>query len=639
MTPEKLKELMNKPLVATGSVSLVAAAATDNGKPDNGNKRMEILAYTGGLIMVDKWSLPVGINLAGLTWSAETALPILCQHNTHSLDAICGQAERIRVDGANLVIEGRFMPVMEDAKKVLELVKAGYRFQASVGVSPSDVLYIDEGESVMLNSAEVFGPCYIVRAGKLNEVSIVPLGADGSTQTAIAAAASTTTKEVTEMTPEEKKSVKAAAPDTATVEAAQTAERDRVASVIAACKGHEDIMAQAVKEGWNAEKAELACLKAEKADAEKAKKEADIKAARPSAPAIIDLKAAAPHDAKTIVAAACMGAAMSDKNIEAHCKGVDLDAAHDLGIRRLSDVFAAFGISYRPGDDVGMTKALRAAFSSADIPNVLSNVAHKFVLAGFGSAGEYWRVVSRAIPVSDFKQVKGVRLVMSGLLKSLAKGGELQHVDLSDEARNIQAATKGSIVGITREDLINDDLGVLALIPEHFGLMAGRTINTDVFGAISTTGSDYGATATGALNLDNVAAAYAKAMTIKDGEGNPLGLMPNILLCSPTNYITARGIYQSETITGASSKTARDNVMRGVLNPVTAPYLPATGTAYWLFNEAFPLVDVAFLGGRQTPVVETANVDFNQLGIQMRCYFDYGASKGETKAALYSTGA
>ena len=77
--------------------------------------------------------------------------------------------------------------------------------------------------------------------------------------------------------------------------------------------------------------------------------------------------------------------------------------------------------------------------------------------------------------------------------------------------------------------------------------------------------------------------------------------------------------------------------MRNLLTPITAPYL--SGTAYWLFSSAFPLVDVAFLGGRQTPVVETANADFNQLGIQMRCYFDYGPSKGETKAALYSTGA
>lgn len=635
--PDDIEKLKSKPILATGVVTLTAAAG-EGGKPDEGgNKRMEILAYTGGLIDVG-WGRPVGINLAGLTWSDETALPILCQHRTRSIDGICGQASRVRVDGSNLRIEGEFMPVMDDAKKILALAKAGYKFQASVGVTPDDVLYIDEGEATLLNGAEVSGPCYLVRAGSLKEVSIVPLGADGATQTAIAAAASTTTETKEGDMPETNKTVEAAKLDTATVEAAaQNAERERAASVIAACKGHDDIMAQAVKEGWNAERAELACLKAEKAEAEKAKKEAELKAERPGAPAIIDLKASAPHDAKTVVAAACMGAAMSDAKVEATCKGVDLDAAHDLGIRRLSDVFAAFGYTYRPGDDTETTRALRAAFSTADIPNVLSNVAHKFVLAGFGEAGEYWRAVSRAIPVSDFKQVKGVRLVMSGLLKSLAKGGELQHVSLSDEARNIQAATKGSIVGITREDLINDDLGVLAFIPERFGMMAGRTINTDVFAAISTTASDYGANTSGAMGLDSLAAAYARAMGIKDADGNPLGPMPTTILCSPSNYITARGIYQSETITGASSKTARDNVMRNLLRPITAPYL--SGTAYWLFNESFPLVDVAFLGGRQTPVVETANADFNQLGIQMRCYFDYGASKGETKAALYSTGA
>jgi hypothetical protein len=50
-------------------------------------------------------------------------------------------------------------------------------------------------------------------------------------------------------------------------------------------------------------------------------------------------------------------------------------------------------------------------------------------------------------------------------------------------------------------------------------------------------------------------------------------------------------------------------------------------------------VDVAFLNGNQAPVVETANADFHQLGIEMRCYFDYGASAGEFKAAVYSTGA
>lgn len=341
---------------------------------------------------------------------------------------------------------------------------------------------------------------------------------------------------------------------------------------------------------------------------------------------------------KTVAAAACMGAAMPDKTIEALFKGVDLNAAHDLHVTRISDIFAACGYPYRPGNDSDMMKSVRAAFSGSALPNVLSDVVQKFVLAGFGAVGEDWRLVSRAVPVKDFKAVKGVRLVMGGLLKSLGKGGELQHVDLSDDGRALKAATKGSIVGITREDLINDDLSVLSLVPERFGQMSGRTINKDVFGKISTTASDYGANTSGALSLDTLATAYALALAIKDSDGNPLGAIPNRILCSPSNFLTAKAIYQSEHIvSGASSKTPRDNVMRNILAPVTSPFL--LGTDYWLFNDAFPLVDVAFLNGRQTPVVETADADFHRLGIEMRCYFDYGAFAGDAKAAVYSTGA
>ncbi|MBP5545182.1 MAG: Mu-like prophage major head subunit gpT family protein [Kiritimatiellae bacterium] len=624
--PESIAELLKKSITATGTVALVAAQG--DGAAANGNKKMTITAYNGGLMDVG-WGMPVGIDLAGLKWRDDAAIPIMCLHKTYTIDAICGQATKIAHNGKTLTIDADFMPVSEDAKKVHELAKAGFKFQASVGVSPSDVLYVGKKESYNLNGAEVKGECYIVRAGTLHEVSIVPLGADGSTQTAIAAAANQG-KEGT--MPEKKNTSVEANADTATMEAAQTAERERVASVIAACKGHEDIMAQAVKEGWTAEKAELACLRAEKAEAEKAK----IEAGR--APSVIDLRAAAPRDAKTVVAAACMGAAMPEAKVEATCKGVDLDAAHDLGITRMSDIFAAFGFDYRPGDIAGMEKAIRAAFSSADIPNVLSNVAHKFVLAGFGAVGDEWRRISRAVPVVDFKAVKGVRLVMGGLLKSLSKGGELQHVDLSDEARSVQAATKGSIVGITREDLINDDLGVLALIPERFGQMAGRTINKDVFGSLSTTGSDYGANTSGALAVGTLATAYGLALAIKDDNGDPIGAIPNRILCSPSNYVTARNIYQSEfVVSGASGKTPANNEMRGLLEAITSPFL--SGTKYWLFNDAFPLVDVAFLNGNQAPVVETANADFHQLGIEMRCYFDYGASAGELKAAVYSTGA
>ena len=626
--PTDIEELKKKPITATGTVALVAAKDAEGKPVEGGNKSMTINAYNGGLMNVG-WGIPVGIELDGVTWREDNAIPILCLHDSYDIDAICGQAKKIRCEGTSLIVDAEFMPVSETAKKVHELAKAGFKFQASVGISPSNVLYIDKDTKAMLNGTEVEGECYIVRAGVLNEVSIVPLGADNSTATAIAAASQT--RKEPEMATETKKEVEAAKPaETITVEAALKAERDRVASISKACEGHSDIMAKAVKEGWTAEKAELECLRAEKAKA--------VQDARPDAPSIIDLRAAAPKDVKTVTAAACMGAAMDDKTVEAQFKGVDLDAAHDLGVNRLSDVFAAFGITYRPGDNASMTKAIKAAFSTADIPNVLSNVAHKFVLAGFGSVGEDWRKVSRAIPVTDFKAVKGVRLVMGGVLQPLAKGGELKHVSLSDESRDLAAATKGSIVGITREDLINDDLGVLSMIPERFGQMAGRTINKDVFGAISRTAGDYGANTSGALNVANLATAYQLALGITDSNGDYLGAMPNVILASPSNYLSALNIYQSEQVTGTSSEKGKNNVMRGLLAPITSQFL-GSGTAYWLFNSAFPLVDVAFLNGRTTPVVETAEADFNQLGIQMRCYFDYGAAAGELKAAVYSTGA
>lgn len=623
--PTDIEELKKKTITATGTVALVAEKDAEGKPVEGGNKAMTINAYNGGLMNVG-WGIPVGIELAGVSWREDNAIPILCLHDSHDIDAICGQAKKVKCEGSSLIVDAEFMPVSDTAKKVHELAKAGFKFQASVGISPSDVLYIDKDTKAILNGTEVDGECYIVRAGVLNEVSIVPLGADGTTATNISAATQKG-KEPIMATPEKK--IEAEKPEI-TVEAAQNAERERVASVINACKGHEDIMAKAVKEGWTAEKAELECLRAEKAKA--------VQDARPEAPSIIDLKAAAPKDAKTVTAAACMGAAMADKTVEAQFKDVDLDAAHDLGVNRLSDIFAAFGITYRPGDNASMTKAIKAAFSTVDIPNVLSNVAHKFVLAGFGAVGEDWRKVSRAVPVTDFKEVKGVRLVMGGVLKPLSKGGELQHVSLSDESRDLAAATKGSIVCITREDLINDDLGVFSMIPERFGQMAGRTINKDVFGAISRTAGDYGANTSGALNVANLATAYQLALGITDSNGDYLGAMPNVILASPSNYLSAMNIYQSEQVTGTSIEKGKNNVMRGLLAPITSQFL-GSGTAYWLFNSAFPLVDVAFLNGRTTPVVDTAEADFNQLGIQMRCYFDYGAAAGELKAAVYSTGA
>ena len=49
-------------------------------------------------------------------------------------------------------------------------------------------------------------------------------------------------------------------------------------------------------------------------------------------------------------------------------------------------------------------------------------------------------------------------------------------------------------------------------------------------------------------------------------------------------------------------------------------------------------MQACFLNGNEAPVIETAQADFNTLGISMRCYYDYGVAFGDPKAAVRSTG-
>ena len=51
-----------------------------------------------------------------------------------------------------------------------------------------------------------------------------------------------------------------------------------------------------------------------------------------------------------------------------------------------------------------------------------------------------------------------------------------------------------------------------------------------------------------------------------------------------------------------------------------------------------PMV-VSFLNGQQSPVVESADADFNVLGIQFRGYHDFGVDKAEYVSGVKSKGA
>ena len=46
------------------------------------------------------------------------------------------------------------------------------------------------------------------------------------------------------------------------------------------------------------------------------------------------------------------------------------------------------------------------------------------------------------------------------------------------------------------------------------------------------------------------------------------------------------------------------------------------------------VIEVCFLGGREMPIVETADADFDQLGIKIRAYHDFGVTKQEYRGGM-----
>jgi len=631
----------SKPLIATVPCKILAA------KDAEGNAKLpaiEIEAYNGGIMNVGYWG-PVAINLDGLT--AGESVPILYSHNTQSVEAILGQTTAIANDKKTLKVSGVVMSDSATAKDVKTLSANGFKFQASVGISPEKYSEVEAGVVVDVNGQSLTGPFTLIDAGKFNEVSVVPMGADGSTSAKIAAeqkrAINAQNEEgVIMKVDKDGKPIEAAEgdgqPTAESIRAAAVVEQVRISDVSKVAKDHPEIAAQAMKDGWGKDATELAVVKAELA-AEKKRGE------RPDVPNVVGF---GNKEVTSDILAAAVSMRAGLKNAEKTYGAETCQKGVDLKLHSFTDLIRA-GLA-ASGNQLTATRHetrdfLQAAFSTRDIANVLSNVANKFINEGYGMVEQTWREVAAVRPVVDFKANTGVRMTMSNLLKNLGPGGEIQHGGLSDEARTVQADTKALMIGVSRKDIINDDLGVLSDIPRRLGYAAARTFNTDFWTAFEAAvaaafTSDHKNTTTGALTITTLAAAEKLFLGLTDQDGNPLGTEASTLLCGSTAYTSAREIFASTVVTnGTTSKVSNANIYANMFKPAFSRYL--TAAPWYLVSNpmGIPLMEASFLNGREEPFVETADADFNMLGVQMRCYYDYGADFAEWRAGVRSTGA
>ena len=658
----------------TGTLSIESAASAEQPR----NRRFTMLAYTGGAMRIAGFSYPVVVDLSGLDLS-RASWPIFVGHN-QDIDDLLGQTDRVEVVGSSLIASGEVIGTSPRVQRVVEAHDRGFRWQASIGAAVLAREFVPEGRSINVNGSAFSGPVLVARRAELGEISFVFVGADRNTSATIAANQAAKENSVMDENISTNQAVEAAtegaaaqattgtdagapaiqaaasgndsitADPVADMRARAAAEQLRIAAVRKVCGDkHCEIAAKAISEGWDVTRTELEVLRAD----------------RPKAPA-----AHVPDNSMTgnVLEAACMmtGGAKSDAVVSAYgekaVEAADKRFRGGIGLQELL-LEAAWangydGRNFRDSRSVlrfAFGHSLQAGWSSIDVGGILSNVANKFLLEGFFSVERVWRNICAVRNVQDFKTVTSYRLIGRDQYEIVAPGGEIKHGTLGEESYTNKADTYGLMLSIDRRDIINDDLGAITTVPRKLGRGSGLKIN-DVFWSTFLNNAAFFAAGnnnylTGAdtvLGIDGLSKAEVTFLDQIDGDGKPIGVMPAVLLLPTALSATGTMLYKSLEIrdTTASTKYPVANPHQGKFRVEVSRYLSNsqyTGNSskawYLLADPAdLPVIEVAFLNGQESPTIETAEADFNVLGIQMRGYHDFGASLQDPRGGIRSKG-
>jgi len=639
------------PLTLTCAMQIEAADGPD-GKV--ALPRFSMVAYTGGPMRVAGWRHPVIVDLNGLYIPSQNR-PIRLGHDaSHGV----GHTDAIKVQGNQLIAAGIVSRDTSAAKEIVASSRNGFPWQASIGASVEDAEFVKENQKAIVNGHEVTGPVNIIRKSVLGEISFVDLGADGRTSANVAAMAQE--GNVTVENDAGKESVQAGnnepsilpgqQPDVAArIRAEASAELSRISAIRKICNGQNaEIEAQAIREGWDATRCELQVLRDN----------------RPKAPSIITAQDSG-VTANMLEAACVLSAKLDDAQEQYDEKTLDAAQKRFRGGINLQELFleAAWangyaGRNFRDSREVmrfAFARNVQAGLSPIDIGGILSNVANKFLLDGFFSVERTWRNICAVRNVSDFKTVTSYRLVGKDQYEKVAPGGELKHGTLGEEKYTNKADTYGLILSLDRRDLINDDLGAITQVPRKLGRGSGLKIN-DVFWTVflnnaaffSVGNKNFLAGVDTALSIDGLTKAEVAFMDQVDTDNKPIGVMPAIMLVPTALSAFATQLYKSLELrdTTANTKFPVANPHQGKFRTEVSRYLSNaqyggnSAKAWYLLSDPndLPVIEVAFLNGQESPTIETAEADFNVLGVQMRGYHDFGVALQDPRGGIKSKG-
>jgi HK97 family phage prohead protease len=306
------------------------------------------------------------------------------------------------------------------------------------------------------------------------------------------------------------------------------------------------------------------------------------------------------------------------------------------------------GLKANFGDN--MELARQAINSTSTFPAIMANLANKSVMVGFNEAETTYQIWAGKGSNRDFKEAARVALSEAGNLELVPEGGQFQQDFLGEASARTKVATYGKLFSLTRQAIINDDLGLFSKIATKYGSAAKRLVNKMVYAQLTGNVKMQDGVALFDNKHGNVAGtgealsvkAIAKAITAMRRQKGIIGeatlnITPKYLVVPPELEVTAYQI--------VNSTAAVDGVNSGVVNPYKGRFVVVADAeltdpdAWYLVADAsqHDTIEVTYLNGVETPRLETRQ-GFEVDGIEYKVAFDCGVSALDFRGVYKNAG-
>lgn len=326
------------------------------------------------------------------------------------------------------------------------------------------------------------------------------------------------------------------------------------------------------------------------------------------------------------------------------------------------------GISVRGLSPDGIARKVLASMSTSDFPQLLSNTAGKVLRDAYGNFPNTWQEWCYRGSVSDFKIHPRIQMGSFNGLATIPEGGEYTYGSLTEEYENAQASTKGKGLILSRQMIVNDDLGGFNRRAQLMGRAAARSVNVDAYTLLTSGSGNHGPTSSdtgqffndtavttagghanlldsgGAITAASIAVGRTAMRKQKDaGLNETLNILPKVLLAPVAVEDVAWTVINSATDVSQANPSKKNYVADVArLSLVTDPFLDTiSATRWYLFADpmdAAAAFEVVFLDGQDTPFIDDM-IDFDTDAMKFKVRLDYGVALGDWRGGYANDGA